>query len=324
MSDRSAVLIAALLLAGGGAAPSASAQMFPARPVHLVVSYAPGGTGDIVARLISDRLAAALGQTVVVENRPGASGAIGTQSVVSAPPDGHMLLIGQPAEVAINQHWIKGLTYDPDRDLQPVALATVVPLALVVPAAAPHANLADLLKAASTQGLAFASSGTGTPGHFAGELLKLRTHSNMTHVPYKGAGPALNDLIGAHVDFFFSGFPPALAQVKTGKLKLIAVSTAKHSPAAPDVPTVAEASGIADFDISLWQGIFAPRATPKDVVARLNAEFNKVITEPDIRARLHDDGADVTPLSVEQFTAFVQAESEKYLQIIRQSGVKPE
>ncbi len=302
----------------------AAAQTFPSRTVHLVVSYAPGGTGDIVARLISDRLAAALGQTVVVENRAGASGSIGAQSVVSAAPDGHTLLVGQPAEVAINQHWIKGLTYDPVRDLQPVALATVVPLALVIPGGAPYSTLPDMLKASATRGLSFASAGTGTPGHFAGELLKLRTGSKLTHIPYKGAGPALNDLLGNHVDFFFSGFPAAWAQVKAGKLKLIAVSPARRSPAAPDVPTVAEASGLADFDISLWQGIFAPRATPKEVVARLNAEINKVVTQPDIRAKLRDDGADVNPLSVDQFTAYVKAESEKYLNIIKQSGVKPE
>jgi tripartite-type tricarboxylate transporter receptor subunit TctC len=244
------------------AALPAWAQTFPSRPVHLVVSYAPGGTGDIVARLISDKLAAALGQTVVVENRAGASGSIGAQSVVSAAPDGHTLLVGQPAEVAINQHWIKGLGYDPINDLRPVALATVVPLALVIPAAAPYSTVTDMLRASKGRGLSFASAGTGTPGHFAGELLKLKTGSNLTHVPYKGAGPALNDLLGNHVDFFFSGFPAAWAQVKAGKLKLIAVSPAKRSPAAPDVPTVAEASGIADFDISLWQGVFAPRATP--------------------------------------------------------------
>ena len=184
-----------------------------------------------------------------------------------------------------------------------------------------------MLKASATRGLSFASAGTGTPGHFAGELLKLQTGSKLTHVPYKGAGPALNDLLGNHVDLFFSGFPAAWAQVKAGKLKLIAVSPAKRSPAAPDVPTVAEASGIADFDISLWQGIFAPRATPKEVVARLNAEINKVVTQPDIRARLRDDGADVIPLSVDQFAAFVQAESEKYLQhhqaVGREAGVRP-
>ena len=277
-----------------------------------------------MARLISDKLAAALGQTVVVENRAGASGSIGAQSVVSATPDGHTLLVGQPAEVAINQHWIRGLGYDPINDLQPVALATVVPLALVIPAAAPYATVADMLKASKARGLSFASAGNGTPGHFAGELLKLKTGSNLTHVPYKGAGPALNDLLGNHVDLFFSGFPAAWAQVKAGKLKLIAVSPAKRSPAAPDVPTVAEASGIADFDISLWQGVFAPRATPKEVVARLNAELNRIVTQPEIRERLRNEGADVIPLAVDQFAAFVKSESEKYLNIIKQSGVKPE
>jgi len=317
------LLIAALVALAAAAVP-ARAQTFPSRTVHLVVAYAPGGTGNYVARLLADRLAAALGQTVVVENRAGASGSIGAQSVVAAAPDGHTLLIGQPAEVAINQHWITSLSYDPDRDLQPVALATVVPLALVIPGSAPYASVAGMLKAAASRTLTFASAGTGTPGHFAGELLKLRTNSNMTHVPYKGAAPALNDLLGAHVDLFFSGFPAAAAQVKAGTLKLIAVSTAQRSPAAPDVPTVAQAAGLADFDISLWQGVFAPRATPKDVIARLNAEINRIVSQPDIKAKLRDDGADVNPLSVDQFTAFVRAESEKYLQIIRQSGVKPE
>ena len=305
-------------------APPAWPQTFPSRTVHLVVSYAPGGTGDIVARLVADPLAAALGQSVVVENRAGGSGAIGAQSVVSAPADGHTLLIGQPAEVAINPHWIKGLSYDAERDLQPVALATMVPLALVIPGGAPYATIAEMVKAAATRPLTFASAGTGTPGHFAGELLKFRTNSNMTHVPYKGAGPALNDLLGGHVDFFFSGFPAAGAQVKAGTLKLIAVSTAKRSPAAADVPTVAEAASLPDFDIGLWQGVFAPRATPRDVVVRLNAEINRIITQPEITAKLRDDGADVTPLRVDQFSAFVKAESEKYLKIIEQSGVKPE
>jgi tripartite-type tricarboxylate transporter receptor subunit TctC len=317
--------IVAVLVAGVAAlAAPARAQTFPSRTVHLIVSYAAGGTGDIVARLISDKLAAALGQNVVVENRAGASGSIGTQSVVSAAPDGHTLLVGQPAEVAINQHWIKGLTYDPDKDLQPVALATIVPLALVVPGSAPYSTVAGMLKAATSRALTFASAGTGTPGHFAGELLKLRTNSNMMHVPYKGAAPALNDLLGGHVDFFFSGFPAAAAQVKAGTLKLIAVSTAKRSPAAADVPTVAEASGLTDFDVSLWQGIFAPRATPQDVVARLNAEINRIVMQPDILAKLRDDGADVSPMTIDAFIAFVQAESEKYLAIIKQSSVKPE
>jgi tripartite-type tricarboxylate transporter receptor subunit TctC len=319
--QRSLLLLTVLL---GISAQPAAAEPFPSRPVRLVVAYAPGGTGDIVARLIADRLAASLGQSVVVENRPGASGAIGTQSVIAAAPDGHTLLVGQTAEVAINQHWIKSLGYDPELDLQPVALATIVPLALVIPAAAPYATLPDMLKAARSKTLAFASSGTGTPGHFAGEFLKLRTQTDITHVPYKGAGPALNDLLGGHVDFFFSGFPAAIVQVKANAVKLIAVSTAKRSPAAPDVPTVAEAAGIADFDISLWQGIFAPRGTPLDVVARLNAEINRIVSEGDIRAKLEDDGAAVTPMTVADVTTFVKRESDKYVEIIRQSGVKPE
>ncbi len=318
--------ITAALFATGSFAivPSALAQTYPSHPIHLVVPYAPGGTGDIVARLMSDKLSAALGQTVVVENRAGASGAIGSQGVVNAAPDGHTLLVGQTAEVAINHHFFKGLGYDPDRDLQPIALAAVVPLALVIPGSAHYSTVTDMLKAAGPKGLSFASAGTGTPGHFAGELLKLRTNSNFTHVPYKGAGPALNDLLGGHVDMFFSGFPAAVPQVKAGTLKLIAVSSAKRSTAAPDVPTVAEATGIKDFDITLWVGFFAPRATPKAVVARLNTEINKILEQPDIRQRLRDDGAEVMPGSVDQFAAFVQAESAKYVAIIKDTGVTPD
>jgi tripartite-type tricarboxylate transporter receptor subunit TctC len=272
-----AILLVAALLAGVAIEPAA-AQGYPSRGVQLVVAYAAGGTGDIVARLIADKLAAALGKPVSVENRASASGIVGAQSVATAAPDGHTLLLGQTAEVAINQHWIKALGYDPEKDVQPIALATTVPLALVISATAPYATLPAMLAASARKELTFASAGAGTPGHFAGELLKLRSKSSMIHIPYKGAGPALNELVNEHVDFFFSGFPPAVAQAKAGKVKLLAVSTAKRSPAAPDVPTVTEAAGIADFDLSLWQGIFAPRGTPSDVVARLNAEINKIVT----------------------------------------------
>src|SRR5258705_235921 len=178
---RSRVVMTAMLIAGLAAtALPASAQTYPSRTVHIVVAYAAGGTGDIVARVIADKLAGALGQSVVVENRPGASGALGTKSVIAAAPDGHTLLMGQTGEVAINQHWSKGLGYDPEKDLAPVALATIVPLALVVPGKARYANVAEMVKAAGSRELTFASAGTGTPGHFAGELLKLRTNSRMT------------------------------------------------------------------------------------------------------------------------------------------------
>jgi tripartite-type tricarboxylate transporter receptor subunit TctC len=319
------VLRIALIACAVAASPlPASAQAWPNRTVHLVVPFAAGGTGDLVARVIADKLGPALGQSVVVENRPGASGALGSKAVASATPDGHTLLLGQTGEMAINQHWAKNLGYDPERDLMPIGLATVVPLALVVPGKARYSTVAEMLKASGERGLAFASSGAATPGHFAGEVLKLKTKSNLTHVPYNGAGPALNDLLGSHVDLFFSGFPPTVPHVKSGTLKLLAVSSARRSSVAPDVPTVAEASGIAGFDITLWQGFFAPRGTPKEIVVRLNSEINKLLEQGDVKAKLLEAGADVMPTTTDQFAAFVQQESGKFLQIIRDANLKPE
>jgi tripartite-type tricarboxylate transporter receptor subunit TctC len=312
----------AIAAAGVAMARPVWAQAFPSRGLQFIVAYSPGGTGDIVARSISDKLARALGQSVVVENRAGASGAIGAHSVTTATPDGYTLLVGQTAEVAINQHWLKGLNYDPDKDLVPVALAAVVPLALVVPAKAPYSTMQEFLAMLKAKPkLSFASAGTGTPGHFAGELLKLKFDSNLNHVPYKGAGPALNDLIGAHVDFYFPGFPAAAPHVKGGNLKMLALSSAKRSPAAPDIPTIAEVTGLEDYDFTLWAGIFAPRDTPQPVVDRLNKEINAVLDQPDVRARLEDVGAIVTPMSLTEFKAFVQRESSKYARVIKETGV---
>jgi tripartite-type tricarboxylate transporter receptor subunit TctC len=315
------IVMAALAIA----ALPAHAQTFPSKTVHLIVAYAPGGTGDVVARIIADKLGPALGQTVVVENRAGASGAIGATAVVNAPPDGHILLVGQTAEIVVNQYWIKGLTYDP-KDLQPVALATVVPLALAVPGKAPYATMAEMFRAMQQPGrqFSFASAGTGTPGHFAGEYLSAKLPGKLVHVPYKGAGPALNDIIGGHVDMYFPGFPPVMPMMKAGTVKVLAVSSSVRSQAAPEIPTVAEATGFRDFDFTLWQGFFAPKGTPKDVIARLNAEINKILADPATLQKLLDAGANVTPLSTEQFAAFVAAESAKYQRIIRETGIKPE
>ncbi len=316
--------ILAAAMAYGLAVLLAHAETYPSGAVHLIVAYAPGGTGDVVARIVAPKLSAALGQTVVVENRAGASGALGARSVAASPPDGLTLLVGQTAEVAINQHWLKGLNYDPDKDLTPVALMTVVPLALVVPAKAPYSTMAELVAALRTEKHTFASAGTGTPGYFAGEMLKARTKGNLTHVPYKGAGPALNDLIGAHVDMYFPGMPAAMPLVKNGLVKVLGVSSAKRSGIAPEVPTVAEATGIKDFDFTLWQGVFAPHGTPADVIAKLNSEINKVLNDPETRKKLVEAGADVEPMSVEQFRTFVRGESGKYLRIIKETGVTPE
>ena len=317
--------VAALTLAAFAAVTPASAQKYPSRAIHIIVAYAPGGTGDIFARLLSVPLGAALGENVVVENRAGATGAIGAQAVVSSQPDGHTLLMGQTGEISINQHWIKGLTYNAERDLIPVALASVVPLALVVPAKSPYSTMAELAKAfADKTPLTYASSGTGTPSHFAGEFLRLRTKANLTHVPYKGAGPALNDLIGSHVDLYFPGFPAATPLLKSGTVKLLAVSSAKRAGGAPDIPTVAEAINDPHFDLTLWQGVFAPAGTPMPIVERLNTEINKILASEDMQKKLRDAGADVRISSREQFAAFAKAESDKYLQIIKESGVQPE
>lgn len=314
----------ALAVALAATALPALAQTYPSGPMHLVVAYAAGGTGDVVARIVAPKLAIALNQSVLVENRAGASGAIGARSVATATPDGLTLLVGQTAEVAINQHWLKGLQYDPDKDLMPVALLAVVPLALVVPAKAPYSNMAEFLTALKTAKLTFASAGTGTPGHFAGELLKAKTKANLTHVPYKGAGPALNDLIGGHVDLYFPGTPAAIPLLKNGLAKVLAVSSAKRSGIAPNVPTVAETTGMKDFDFTLWAGIFAPHGTPQPVIDRLNTEINKVLNDPATRKLLVDNGADVETLSVEQARAFVKNESSKYQRIIKETGVTSE
>jgi tripartite-type tricarboxylate transporter receptor subunit TctC len=303
----------------------ASAQSFPSHPIRVVVAYAPGGTGDLVARIVADKLGPVLGQTVVVENRAGATGAIGATAVLQAPPDGHTLLLGQTGEVVVNPYWMKVLTYEP-RDLVPVALATVVPLALAVPGSAPYTTMDDMLKAiqSSAKPFTFASAGTGTPGHLAGEYLSAKLPGKLTHVPYKGAGPALNDIIGGHVDMYFPGFPPVMPLMKAGTVKVLAVSSAARSQAAPDIPTVAEATGFSDFDFTLWQGFFAPKGTPPEVIARLNAEINKILNQPETRQKLLDAGANVVPQSIVEFTAFVQAEREKYERIIRLTGVKPD
>ena len=302
-------------------ASAAVAQNYPMRTIQVIVAYSPGGTGDFVARTLQEKLSAALGQTVVVENRAGASGAIGAHSVTAAAPDGYTLLLGQTGEISINQHWLKGLNYDPDKELEPVALAAVVPLALVVPAKAPYSTIQDFLAALKLKPkLTFASAGTGTPGFFAGELLKQRFDSNLTHVPYKGAGPALTDVIGSHVDFYFPGFPAAVPHVQAGNLKMLALSSATRSPTAPNVPTVAEVTGLKDYDFTLWAGFFAPRGTPQPIIDRLNKEINTILADPGIKARLESAGAIVRPMSVPEVKQFVQDESQKYLRVIQETG----
>jgi tripartite-type tricarboxylate transporter receptor subunit TctC len=321
-----AALTVGMLLAGIAAAvPPAWPQAYPSRPIHLIVNFAPGGTGDIVARLVGNKLSIALGQSVIVENRPGAGGTLGARDVVNAAPDGYTLTVAQTPEIAINPYFMKDAGYDSRKDLQPIALAGVVPLALVVPSSAPYSTMADFVKfQRSGQPGTFASAGVGTPGHLAGELLRLKLNNKLTHVPYKGAAPALNDVVGNHVDFYFPGYPAAVPLMQGGKVKLLAVSSGKRSLAAPEIPTVAEVSGIANFDFTLWVGFFAPRGTPKELAKELNTEINKILQQPDIKTRLENDGAEVRILSIDQFAGFVSAEIDKYQEIIKAADIKAE
>jgi tripartite-type tricarboxylate transporter receptor subunit TctC len=316
---------AALAFAAGLAFATLPAwpQSYPSRPIHMIVGFPPGGTGDILGRIIGNQLAIELHQSVVVENRAGAGGTIGAHDVASATPDGYTLLVGQTPEIAINPHFMKEIAYDPPKDLQPIALAGIVPLALVVPSTSPFSSVAQWASALrARQALNFASAGVGTPSHIAGELLKLKLDPQLVHVPYKGAGPAMNDVAGGDVDFYFAGFPAARPLSQGGKVKLLAVSTERHSSTAPDIPTVAEATGIPNFDFSLWAGFFGPHGMPTDVTKRLNAAINKVILEPEIKNKLQDNGAEIMAMSIDQFAGFVQTEIEKYQAIIRAADIK--
>ena len=211
-------IAAAIALIAAAASSPAFPDAYPSRPIHLIVNFAAGGTGDIVARLVGNKLSSALGQSVVVENRPGAGGTLGARDVVNAEPDGYTLRVAQTPEIAINPFFMKGAGYDPRKDLQAIALTGVVPLALVVPANAPYSTMAEFVKFLRhpDRPVTFASAGIGTPGHLAGELLKLKLNNNLTHVPYKGAAPALNDVVGSHVDFYFPGFPAAVPLMQSG------------------------------------------------------------------------------------------------------------
>jgi tripartite-type tricarboxylate transporter receptor subunit TctC len=296
---------------------------YPSKPIRIIVPYAPGGTGDVFARILAEPLGIALKQPVVIDNRPGASGAIGTNMVIQSPADGYTLLLGQAGEIAITPFAMKSVTYRPTRDLIPVTLIGDVPLVLAAPSSAPFNDVKQLIAAAKVKpnAIAYASSGTATPGHLAAAALALGTQTSMVHAPYKGAGQAMTDLLGAHVDIFFSGAPAAIPYLKTGRLKALAVSTSSRAPFLPDVPTIDEAGGQKNFNFSLWGGIFAPAGTPPAVVARLSKEFSELIARPEIKARLESEGAVVRPNTPAEFTAFVATETEKYQRIIKELNI---
>jgi tripartite-type tricarboxylate transporter receptor subunit TctC len=322
----SSVIAVATIAAGFAVAtPRAWAQAYPSRPIHLIVNFAPGGAGDILGRIIGNQLGIELHQSVVVENHAGAGGTIGARDVVNAPPDGYTLSVAQTPEISINPYFMKNVGYDPLKDLQPIALAGVMPLVLAVPAKSPYATAAQWVAALRAgKPMTFASAGVGTPGHLAGEMLKLKLDSKLVHVPYKGAGPALNDVAAGQVDFYFPAYPSAVPLSQGGKIKLLAVSTVQRAAASPDLPTVAEVTGISNFDFPLWVGFFGPHGMPMDVAQKLNTAINKIILEPAINARLKAIGPEVRALSIDRFGAFVRADIAKYQEIIKAGNLKPE
>ena len=320
-------------LLGAGAAAAAGSLLgnawantdYPAKPITVVVPYAPGGQGDVFARLVGERLGRALGQPVIIDNRPGATGALGTRQVAKAKGDGYTLLLGQTGEIAVNGSAMKNPGYDALKDLRPMALVGNAPLVLVAPAAAPFNSLAELVQLARSKpgSVSYASSGTATPGHLAAAALALATKTDMVHVPYKGAGQAITDVIGGQVQFFFSSASAIMPHVKGGKVKALAVSTPRRMTALPQVPTVAEAAA-PGFEFSLWGGYFAPRDTSDAIVVRLNTEFNRILAEPELRARFEADGSAVEPVSPARFDAFVRAEVEKYARLVKATATQLE
>jgi tripartite-type tricarboxylate transporter receptor subunit TctC len=299
-----------------------NAQDWPSRPVHLVVPYAPGGPVDLSARLIAPKLQQALGQPVVVENKPGAGGNIGADFVAKSAPDGYTLVMGAIATHAINPALYAKLPYDPVRDFRHVALLVQVPNVLVVANELPARSVADLVRLAKAQPgrLDFASGSTGSTGHLAGELFKQLTGTYMVHIPYKGSAPAVADLLAGRVHLMFDNLASALPNIQAGKLRALAVTTVRRSSFLPELPTLDE-SGLKGFDMTTWWGLMAPAKTPQPVVERLARESRSAIDSPDLLERWRAMGSE--PPSVRtpaEFTAFVERERKLYADLVKRSG----
>jgi tripartite-type tricarboxylate transporter receptor subunit TctC len=304
-------------------AGAAFAQPYPSKPIHFVVPYPAGGPLDAVARLLGQKVSESVKQPVVVENKAGAGGNIGADYVAKAAPDGYTILMGAVATHAINPTLYASIPYDPVRDFIPVTQVASTPNVLVVNPSIPASSVKEFIAYAKANPgkLNFGSGSTGSAGHLAGELFKSMAGVQMTHIPYKGAAPAMQDLIAGQVQLMFDNLASSLAQVRAGKVKALAVTTAKRSPLAPDLPTIAE-SGLPGFDINTWFGIFAPANTPRDIVDRLHNEFANALAAPDVREKMLNLGAEPVSSTPEQFAAYIRAEAAKYARVIKASGAK--
>ena len=303
-------------------AVTASAQSFPTKPIKIVVPFPAGGTVDFFARVISTKLSEALGQSVLVENRAGAGGNIAAEAVAKAAPDGYTLLMGSEI-IAINTSLYSKIGYDPVKDLAPITLVGTVPNILIVHPSLPVNSVNDLIALAKkTPGkISFASTGQGTSTHLSSELFKLMANVDMLHIPYTGGPPAIADLISGQVNMMFINMPTGITHVRSGKAKIIAVSSIKRVSQLPDVPTVDQA-GVKGFETSAWSGLYAPAGTPVDIINRLNAEVVKILKQPSVREQLMAQGAEPVGDSPEEFSRFTLAEISKWAKIIKISGAK--
>ena len=319
--SRVALLVAAVLLA---AAMPAFAQDYPNRPIRFIVPYPPGGGTDVVARIMNDALAVELGQPIIIDNRGGAAGNVGTDIAAKAPADGYNILFTLSSHT-INPKLYDKLPFDVERDFVPISLAASIPQILVAHPSVPANNVTELIALAKANPgkLNYASVGTGSPGHIAGELFKIKTGVDIVHIPYKGGGPAVVDTIGGQVQLLFVSMPAAWQHVKAGKLKAIAVASAKRSVAAPELPTIAE-SGVPDYAVESWYGALAPAKTPPAAVARLNAAFAKVLANPQIKEKLLAQGAEAAPSTQAEMDRVIKEELEKWDLVIKTAKIKPD
>jgi tripartite-type tricarboxylate transporter receptor subunit TctC len=319
-------LLAAMAVAAvAHPALAADAAAFPSKPVRLIVPFTPGGSTDILARAIGQKLSESWRQPVVIENRPGAGGAIGMELAAKAPADGTTMVMGHIGTLAANPALYRSLSYDPVRDFAPVTLVAMVPNVLVVGPAIPSRSVAEFVALAKSKPgkLDYGSGGNGSAAHLAMEYFKLKAGVDLQHVPYKGTAPALTDLLGGQIAVILTGLPPALQHVKSGKLRILGVASRERLAAFPEIPTIAE-SGVPGFEATQWYGLLVPAATPKDIVAKIQRDTAAALRDPAVNERLASEGAEPVGNTPEQFGTFIRSEIELWGKVIRATGMKAE
>jgi tripartite-type tricarboxylate transporter receptor subunit TctC len=318
-----ALLLGATQPASPESTPAASASGYPSRPIRLIVPFPPGGSTDILARALGQKLSQGLAQPVVIDNRPGAGGSIGAEAVARAAPDGYTLMMGHLGTLAVNPAIYKNLPYDPVTSFAPVSLMAIVPSVLVVNPSLPVTSAAELIAYAKAHPgkLAYGSAGSGSTSHLTTEYFKLVTGTDILHVPYKGVGPMLTDLVSGQLSMGLNGAPAVMAHVNAGRLRPLAVTSVRRLEALPQVPTLDEA-GVHGFDASGWYGVVAPAGTPQPIVARLNAEIGRAMQTPELRSRLDNEGALPAPGTPEAFGAFIRVEIARWDAVLKRAGVQ--